>query len=84
MGLGDIKLAVSLGLGIGWFGGWELFVFGYAAVGVALVVAVTLVVSRRAKLASRIPFGPYLAAGAVFVQLFGDPAVDWLTNGLIR
>lgn len=84
MGLGDVKLAVSLGLGIGWFGGWELFVFGYAAVGVALVVAVTLVAMRRAKLASRIPFGPYLAAGALFVQVFGDPAVEWLTDGLLR
>jgi leader peptidase (prepilin peptidase)/N-methyltransferase len=84
MGLGDVKLAVSLGLGLGWFGGWELFIFGYAAVGVAMAVALALVVMRRAKLASRIPFGPYLAAGAVFVLIFGDPAVDWLTNGLLR
>jgi len=80
MGLGDVKLAVSLGLGIGWLGGWELLVFGYAAVIANEVVAVGLVATRRAQLASRIPFGPYLAAGAIVVMVAGDPIVAWITD----
>ncbi|MDX1510907.1 MAG: A24 family peptidase [Nitriliruptorales bacterium] len=80
MGLGDVKLAVSLGLGLGWLGGWELVVFGYASVTASVVVAIGLVASGRAKLASRIPFGPYLAIGTIVVLVAGNPIVDWIAE----
>jgi leader peptidase (prepilin peptidase) / N-methyltransferase len=76
IGMGDIKLAVSIGLVVGYLGGVELVVFAYASVISAVVIALALVVAGRAKLASRIPFGPYLAVGSLVPVLFGGPATD--------
>jgi leader peptidase (prepilin peptidase)/N-methyltransferase len=71
MGMGDVKLAISIGLVVGYLGGLELVVFGYGSVIAAVVVAVGLLLAGRAKLASRIPFGPYLAIGALLPVLAG-------------
>ena len=79
IGMGDIKLSVSLGLVLGYLGGFELVAFGYATVISAVLIAVGLVVTGRARLASRIPFGPYLAVGTMVVVLFREPA-----TGLVR
>ncbi|MGH3441710.1 MAG: prepilin peptidase, partial [Nitriliruptorales bacterium] len=73
MGMGDVKLAVSIGLVLGYLGGWHVAVGLYAAILVAVVVAAALLVSGRARLASRIPFGPYLAAGTLLAILAGEP-----------
>ena len=75
IGMGDIKLAISLGLVLGYLGGLELVAFAYATVISAVLIAVVLLVSGRAKLASRIPFGPYLAVGTMVVLLAREPAV---------
>jgi leader peptidase (prepilin peptidase) / N-methyltransferase len=69
IGMGDIKLAISLGLVIGYLGGFELVVFAYATIISAVVIAIVLLLLGKAKLASRIPFGPYLAVGAMVVVL---------------
>jgi leader peptidase (prepilin peptidase) / N-methyltransferase len=69
IGMGDIKLAISLGLVIGYLGGFELVVFAYATIISAVVIAIVLLLAGKAKLASRIPFGPYLAVGAMIVVL---------------
>ena len=74
IGMGDIKLAPSLGLAVGYLGGLELVVFGYATVIVAVLVALGLLAAGRAKLASRIPFGPYLAVGALLPVLAQEPS----------
>lgn len=82
IGMGDIKLAPSIGLVVGYLGGWELVVWFYATAVSAVVVAIALVASGRAKLATRIPYGPYLALGALTAvlwgSLLGDLAEGWL------
>jgi leader peptidase (prepilin peptidase) / N-methyltransferase len=80
LGWGDVKLAGLLGLYLGWLDrgwlGWldqgtlvaGLFL-GYlfaAAAGLALVA------TRRASRKSRLPFGPYLLAGALTAILLGS------------
>lgn len=72
-GLGDIKFLVSLSLVCGYLGSFELVVLVYGAIITAVAVAVPLILSGRAKLASRIPFGPYLAVGALFAVIAGEP-----------
>ncbi len=79
IGMGDIKLAISLALVLGFLGGLELVAFAYATIISAVLIAVVLLVAGRAKLASRIPFGPYLAVGTMVVILAREPAV-----GLVR
>lgn len=69
-GLGDVKLLVSLGLVCGYLGIFEVVVLLYGAIVTAVVVAVGLMATGRAQLASRIPFGPYLAVGAL-LAVFG-------------
>jgi leader peptidase (prepilin peptidase)/N-methyltransferase len=76
MGMGDVKLAVSLGLVVGELGGFQLVAFGYGTIISAVVIALTLVLLGRAKLASRIPFGPYLAVGALLPVLFPQGSAD--------
>jgi leader peptidase (prepilin peptidase) / N-methyltransferase len=79
MGMGDVKLAASIGLVVGYLGGLELVVFAYGSIIAAVVIAFGLIFTGRAKLASRIPFGPYLAVGSMLPILAG-PA----TTGFVR
>lgn len=65
LGMGDVKLAISIGLIVGYLGAIELVIFAYGTILSAVVIAIGLMLAGRAKLASRIPFGPYLAIGAV-------------------
>lgn len=72
LGFGDVKLAGLLGLALGWLSWATLAVgvvlgFAYGA-GYALV----LLLSRRAGLRTRIPFGPAMLAGALTAVLVGD------------
>jgi len=67
MGMGDAKLALLLGVGLGWG------VFGALLVGFLCVFPVALLVLIRGGAAARkttIPFGPFLSLGALIV-LFG-------------
>jgi leader peptidase (prepilin peptidase) / N-methyltransferase len=82
MGMGDVKLAVSIGLVVGYLGGMELVVFAYSSVIAAVVIAFALILTGRAKLASRIPFGPYLAVGAMLPILAG-PATTSFVRGFL-
>ena len=82
IGMGDIKLAISLGLVVGYLGGLEIVVFAYASIISAVVIAVVLMLMGRARLASRIPFGPYLAIGTLVVILFGNPLTDLVRGWL--
>ena len=81
-GLGDVKLLVSLGLVCGYLGVFELVLLVYGAIVAAVVVAVPLMATGRARLASRIPFGPYLALGALVAVLVGDRLRDPILSGL--
>jgi leader peptidase (prepilin peptidase) / N-methyltransferase len=82
MGLGDVKLAVSLGLAVGYLGGLQLVAFAYATIISAVVIALVLMLLGKAKLASRIPFGPYLAIGAMVAVLFPDGSAQVVRNVL--
>lgn len=69
LGLGDVKLAGGLGLYTGWLGweAWAQAVFlGFVIGG---VVALVMVLSRRATGSTRLAFGPPLLAGALAAVL---------------
>jgi leader peptidase (prepilin peptidase) / N-methyltransferase len=80
--MGDVKYASSIGLVVGYLGGLELVVFAYGTIIAAVLVAGVLLAMGKAKLASRIPFGPYLAGGAMLAILAGDPLADWIRGYL--
>ncbi len=74
MGLGDVKLAATMGLFLGRNVAPAIFValLAGAAVGLAMIAAEGASARKRA-----IPFAPFLALGGVVGLLAGDQLVDW-------
>ncbi|QAY69963.1 prepilin peptidase [Xylanimonas protaetiae] len=64
LGLGDVKLAVLLGLPAGWAGWDAVWWTGVLPFLLGGLAAVALVVARRATLATAIAFGPWMLLGA--------------------
>ena len=69
MGLGDVKLAASLGTMLAWFGWRMLIAGGFAGFALAGLYGAALLVTHRATPKSQIPFGPFMIAGAFLVIL---------------
>ena len=71
LGLGDVKLAGTLGGLLGWFG-WPSALYGLLT-GFILggLVAAVLLISRRADRRSHLSFGPALIAGAYLWAVLG-------------
>lgn len=74
MGFGDVKLALSLGAVLGWYG-WGVLLLGtFAGFLLASLYGAGLVVARRAGRKTAIPFGPFLIGGAFVGLLLGSYA----------
>jgi leader peptidase (prepilin peptidase)/N-methyltransferase len=69
MGMGDVKLALVVGLLVGWFGmnAWLVALVGAFVVGG--VIALIALGLRRVTLRGSIPFGPSMLAGAFIAVL---------------
>lgn len=74
MGFGDVKFMLTLGAFLGWPG--ALFSIGAGSV-IGAVVGMLLLATRRLGDAGRIPFGPYLAVGALLWIAVGPEFVRW-------
>lgn len=64
MGFGDVKLAGVLGLLLGWWGLSAVLVGFFAAFLLGGIFSVTLILAGKASRASKVPFGPWMFAGA--------------------
>jgi leader peptidase (prepilin peptidase)/N-methyltransferase len=69
MGGGDIKLLAMIGAFLGW---QSIFVTVMVASIVGSIIGVALMLYRRADSKLAIPFGPFLACGALVHLFFGD------------
>lgn len=76
MGFGDVKLLAAIG---GWLGYQSIgpTIFFASVVGSVLGI-IMIIVSRNMNLKSAIPFGPFLAGGALIHLLFGNSIEEWL------
>jgi leader peptidase (prepilin peptidase)/N-methyltransferase len=69
MGLGDVKLAASLGTLLAWLG-WRTLVLGaFAGFMLAALYSVALLAFGRTTRKQQIPFGPFMLAGAFLLLL---------------
>jgi leader peptidase (prepilin peptidase)/N-methyltransferase len=75
MGLGDVKLALVLGLFLGRAVAPAMMVALVSGTLVGAVVMARVGVEKGRK--TRVPFGPFLALGGVVGVLAGDAIVDW-------
>lgn len=80
IGGGDIKLAAMFGAFFGWKA--VVFILFMSALAGSLVGVVFLVAFRKG-LKYAIPFGPFLAAGAMVYLFWGDIIIGWYL-GLLR
>ncbi|WP_338059819.1 A24 family peptidase [Streptomyces natalensis] len=71
MGLGDVKLALSVGALLGWYGWPTLFLGTLVAFCLAALYGVGLMILRRATRRSAIAFGPFMLLGALAGVAFG-------------
>ena len=76
IGGGDVRLAIVMGMYLGWLGASFVFVAVLVASVVAGLVALLLLISRRATRTTRLAFGPYLALGTMVSMMAGD----WITR----
>uniref|UniRef100_A0A7V3YKA9 Prepilin peptidase n=1 Tax=Candidatus Caldatribacterium californiense TaxID=1454726 RepID=A0A7V3YKA9_9BACT len=74
MGFGDVKLAGSIGLFLGFRLGVLSAFLAFISGG---LVGVVLVVFRRKTLKDPLPFGPFLALGALLSLFFGERMLSW-------
>ncbi len=74
MGRGDLKFLAAIGA----FLGWRAVLFSILAGSIlgSAVGLITLLVGKRVW-SARLPFGPYLAFGALIWMFFGDAFVRW-------
>jgi leader peptidase (prepilin peptidase)/N-methyltransferase len=77
MGFGDVKLLAMIGALIGWKG--ILFTIFVSSL-VGTVVGTALMLTMRKDFKLRIPFGPFLAIGALTYIFWGNELIYWYFN----
>jgi leader peptidase (prepilin peptidase)/N-methyltransferase len=82
MGFGDVKLAGVLGLYLGWLGWSEVVVGGFLGFLFGGVIGGALMAVGRAGRRSKIPFGPFMLAGALVAIVCGGALGDLYLNAL--
>ena len=74
MGRGDLKFLAAIGAFLGWRG--VLFSIFAGSVFGSMVGLATLLIGKRVW-SAKLPFGPYLAFGALIWMFFGEKFVHW-------
>ena len=74
LGMGDVKMLAMIGA----FLGWPLMVLTLVLASFAgSIVGVALIASGRGSLQAALPFGTFLALGALVAAVAGDPILAW-------
>ena len=74
LGMGDVKMLAMVGA----FLGWPLMILTLVFASFAgSIVGVTLIASGRGSMQAALPFGTFLAVGALVAAAAGDPILAW-------
>ena len=79
MGGGDVKLLAMIGAWLGWNS--IIFVILASSLIGSVLGTISLLLSRKG-LSAKIPFGPFLALGAILYVFFGKELTEWYLNTL--
>ncbi|MBI2642527.1 MAG: prepilin peptidase [Candidatus Wildermuthbacteria bacterium] len=80
MGFGDVKLALFMGLFLGWP---NIVVALFAAFLLGAAIGVALIFTKKKTLTSQVPFGPFLIVGTFIGLFWGKIIVDWYLGLLV-
>lgn len=81
MGFGDVRLAFVLGLFLGWLSLRHVITGIFLGFLLGAAIGVGLVVLRVRGRKDAVPFGPFLAGGAILAVLFGDQIIGMWFGG---
>lgn len=76
MGLGDVHLLGAIGVVLGWHEAVFLSIFIAPILAILVTAALAIAASLKNGVARVIPYGPYLAAGALVILVLGCERVD--------
>lgn len=80
MGFGDVKLALFMGL----FLGWPLILPAlFLSFFLGALVGIVLILLKKKKWKSQVPFGPFLITGTFLALFFGKELVDYYFQLLV-
>lgn len=77
MGMGDVKLALVLGLYLGWLGLGHVFLGIFLGFLLGSIVGIALIATGLRTRSQHLPFAPFLAGGSLVAVLFGDKVLKW-------
>lgn len=80
MGMGDANLAILLGLFLGWP---KIILAFFLAFALGATYGIILIVLRKKKMKSQIPFAPFLVAGTMISFFFFSSISAWYWNLLL-
>jgi len=79
MGMGDVKLAIFMGLFLGFP---KTIIAFYAAFIIGAIIGILLMIFKKAKKKTQIPFGPFLILGTFISWWWGEIIVKLIINNL--
>lgn len=79
MGMGDVKLAMFMGLFLGYP---KIIVVFYVAFIVGAIYGLILMIFKKAKKKSQVPFGPFLILGTMVTWWWGEQIIKFLISNV--
>jgi prepilin signal peptidase PulO-like enzyme (type II secretory pathway) len=80
MGFGDVKLALFMGLFLGWPNILAALFFAFIS---GSIIGLILIALQKKKMKSEVPFGPFLVAGTFFALFWGEKAFNWYLSFIL-
>jgi leader peptidase (prepilin peptidase)/N-methyltransferase len=77
MGWGDFKLAILMGLFLGWP---KILIALFFSFFLGAIIGIGLVLAKKKNFKSEIPFGPFLVFGTFLALFFGQGIINWYLN----
>lgn len=80
MGMGDVKLALILGLYLGWLSLGHVFLGIFLGFLLGSIVGLMLIATGLRSRSQHLPFAPFLASGSLLAVFVGESILNWYMN----